>query len=151
MNERSRIRPVHLVWKKDRCTTCMSCMTACSEYHTGSAQMSRSRIRILVDVLGAGYSAEYCRQCKKAACALACPQDAIYLDKTTGGWLIDEQCCNGCGECIAACPFNAITMEETATHPLKCDLCGGAARCVRACPAGALKIIGESAEGDTGE
>jgi len=47
---------------------------------------------------------------------------------------VDETKCNGCGWCIRACDFGAITM-----HPIKnvvsiCDLCDGELKCVKSCP-----------------
>lgn len=43
--------------------------------------------------------------------------------------------CLGCGDCVAACQFGAITMDETTGLPVvdeeKCTACGA---CVKACP-----------------
>lgn len=51
---------------------------------------------------------------------------------------IDEERCNGCFECVDACPFGAIQRREN--EAIKCDLCQGATElsCVLACKCGAL-------------
>jgi pyruvate formate lyase activating enzyme len=49
--------------------------------------------------------------------------------------------CIGCGDCVEACPDEAITGSDVSlsVERAKCDLCG---RCVDVCPAGAWEIIG---------
>ncbi len=49
--------------------------------------------------------------------------------------------CVGCGQCVEACPHEAISLVENwpITDVEKCVLCG---RCVDVCPAGARQIIG---------
>ncbi len=57
-----------------------------------------------------------------------------------------EEKCVGCGACVTACPFNAITMENSlAVVNDRCTLCGA---CVEACPYGALVLRKESAGPD---
>ena len=49
--------------------------------------------------------------------------------------------CLGCGDCVAACPFDAIAMNQESGLPLvdygKCVGCG---RCVAACPRGVMDL-----------
>ena len=140
MSEPVSVKPVRIHWEKEKCTTCMSCMVVCAERHTGMSAPSRSRIRILVDLMGTDYTAEYCRQCKKAPCVAACPEEAIRFDERLRAWLVDESLCTGCGQCIEACPFNAMHLNPTTGMATKCDLCLGATRCVEICPADALTV-----------
>ena len=57
-----------------------------------------------------------------------------------------EEKCVGCGACVTACPFNAITMENSlAAVNDRCTLCGA---CVEACPYGALVLRKETAGPD---
>ena len=93
-----------------------------------------------MDLMGADYTAEYCRQCKKAPCAAACPEEAIHFDERLRAWFVDESLCTGCGQCIEACPFNAMHLDPTAGVAAKCDLCLGATHCVEVCPADALTV-----------
>lgn len=51
---------------------------------------------------------EKCRQC--LMCAPVCPDSCIPVkDKRRGEFDISH--CKGCGICVKACPFGAITME----------------------------------------
>lgn len=52
--------------------------------------------------------------------------------------------CNGCAQCIEACPQKALSLEE-GTNSLKIDrhLCDSCGACVPACPRQALTIYGQ--------
>lgn len=76
-----------------------------------------------------------------ADCYLACEYDALQIDPKTGARVIDPEKCVGCGECMAACPWNMIVHNEEADKNTKCDLCGGDPQCVKYCPASAIKYI----------
>ena len=134
-------------WHRDLCTTCQSCMVVCSERHTGISSMTRSRIRVLPDPLGGDCTAEYCRQCKNAPCSEACPEGAIRFDDRIRVWLVEDDLCTGCGECVAACLFDAVKLDLVSGLASKCDLCMGAAWCVEVCPTNALTLRGRH-EGD---
>ncbi len=53
-----------------------------------------------------------------------------------------RQKCEGCGECMAACPRDAIELVEGVVHihRSRCDLC---MECVEACPTGTLEVTGK--------
>jgi Fe-S-cluster-containing hydrogenase component 2 len=144
---RTSIKPTHIVWDSVKCTGCLSCMVVCSERHLGLSVPSRSRIRIAVDPLGVDVAASYCRQCRKAACAAACPQEAIQFDPVLRAWLVDDEVCSGCTACVEACPFYAIWLDPITTLAIKCDLCQGATRCAEVCPAEALRVVGREQRG----
>ena len=151
MSEIVMVKPVRLHWAKKRCTGCMSCVIVCSERHTGMSAPSRSRIEILVDPLGGDLAARYCRQCKNAPCAEACPETAIQYDKAIRAWLVDAEVCTGCGLCIEACPFEVIRLDPVTNKAIKCDLCMGALWCVEVCPAKALTVRGCKQKRQNGE
>ncbi len=51
---------------------------------------------------------------------------------------VDEDLCIGCGECLHACQFGALSVDVTAqVSELRCAGCGV---CVAACPQGALHL-----------
>ncbi len=51
---------------------------------------------------------------------------------------IDQEKCNGCGACAAACHENAIVMENGKAHLAREDYCDGLGDCLPACPTGAI-------------
>ncbi len=53
---------------------------------------------------------------------------------------INEEKCNGCGACAAACHEGAIVMIDGKARLIKEDYCDGLGDCLPACPADAIKI-----------
>lgn len=51
---------------------------------------------------------------------------------------IDEEKCNGCGACAAACHEGAIGMVKGKAKLLREDYCDGLGDCLPACPTGAI-------------
>ena len=51
---------------------------------------------------------------------------------------IDEEKCNGCGACAAACHEGAIGMVNGKAKLLRDDYCDGLGNCLPACPTGAI-------------
>lgn len=51
---------------------------------------------------------------------------------------IDENKCNGCGLCAAACHEGAIGMVDGKARLLRDDYCDGLGDCLPACPTGAI-------------
>lgn len=62
---------------------------------------------------------------------------------------IDEEKCNGCGACAAACHEGAIGMVNGKAKLLRDDYCDGLGDCLPACPTGAISFVNrEAAEYD---
>jgi len=59
---------------------------------------------------------------------------------------IDEELCNGCGQCIAACAESALALVEGKAKVISDSLCDGLGACIGDCPTGALKIAEREAE-----
>ena len=54
---------------------------------------------------------------------------------------IDEEKCNGCGACAAACHEGAIGMIEGKAKLLRDDYCDGLGDCLPTCPTGAITFV----------
>ena len=54
---------------------------------------------------------------------------------------IDEEKCNGCGACAAACHEGAIGMVAGKARLLRDDYCDGLGNCLPVCPTGAITFI----------
>jgi anaerobic dimethyl sulfoxide reductase subunit B (iron-sulfur subunit) len=69
--------------------------------------------------------------------------------------MVDEERCDGCGSCVARCPYGAISLLQNGKAG-KCDLCvdllaaGEMPACAGACVTRALKLrsLGEWEPGD---
>ena len=54
---------------------------------------------------------------------------------------IDQEKCNGCGACAAACHEGAIAMVEGKARLMRDDYCDGLGDCLPACPTGAISFV----------
>ena len=54
---------------------------------------------------------------------------------------IDEEKCNGCGACAAACHEGAIAMVNGKAKLMREDYCDGLGDCLPACPTRAITFV----------
>jgi len=59
---------------------------------------------------------------------------------------IDEDLCNGCGQCVPACKEGAIAIVNGKAKVIAEKFCDGLGDCIGECPTGALTIIKKEAE-----
>jgi formate dehydrogenase iron-sulfur subunit len=79
-----------------------------------------------------------------------CPTGAILRTEFDTVY-INEPACNGCRDCVAACPFGVIHMSESRHTAQKCTFCydrlkdGLAPACAQACPTQSIRFgpVGE--------
>jgi NADH:ubiquinone oxidoreductase subunit F (NADH-binding)/Pyruvate/2-oxoacid:ferredoxin oxidoreductase delta subunit/(2Fe-2S) ferredoxin len=69
-----------------------------------------------------------------------CPAGDCDFGAATGSvYEIDEAECVGCGQCLDACPVDAIDGETGEVHRIDPDRCTGCGQCAGACP---IDVIG---------
>ena len=59
---------------------------------------------------------------------------------------IDEELCDGCGQCVTACEEGAIQIVNGKARLVAEKLCDGLGACIGECPRGALRIVEREAE-----
>jgi NAD-dependent dihydropyrimidine dehydrogenase PreA subunit len=59
---------------------------------------------------------------------------------------IDEDLCNGCGDCITGCAEGALQLVDGKAKLVKEQFCDGFGDCIGTCPTGALTIVEEEAD-----
>jgi len=129
----------------ERCTGCNVCEYVCSEEKEKTFNPVKSRIRaIRLDPLS--NVAVTCRTCKYAPCVTACPKGALSQSSETGIVTVDTGKCDGCGWCISACQYGAVTMHPDTGKAIVCDTCEGEPKCIQWCPEGALSLKGKTTD-----
>jgi formate dehydrogenase iron-sulfur subunit len=88
---------------------------------------------------------DVCKHCVNAPCLEVCPTGAILRTEFDTVY-INEPACNGCRDCISACPFGVIHMSEEQHVAQKCTFCydrlqhGLAPACAQACPTQSIRF-----------
>jgi ferredoxin len=59
---------------------------------------------------------------------------------------IDEELCDGCGQCIPSCAEGALEIVDGKAQIITDKLCDGLGACLGECPTGALKVIEREAD-----
>jgi complex iron-sulfur molybdoenzyme family reductase subunit beta len=64
-----------------------------------------------------------CNHCSNPSCVSACPHGAISKREQDGIVLVDMDKCQGCRNCIAACPYKKIYFNPKISKSEKCNFC----------------------------
>jgi formate dehydrogenase iron-sulfur subunit len=88
---------------------------------------------------------DVCKHCVNAPCLEVCPTGSIVRTEFDTVY-IQEPVCNGCRDCIAACPFGVIHVSAEKHVAQKCTFCydrlknGLAPACAQACPTASIQF-----------
>jgi Fe-S-cluster-containing hydrogenase component 2 len=122
--------------RMDRCIGCHSCSLACARQVHKKFSWLTAGIRIRSSGgITTGYEAQLCLACNPAPCVAACPTRA-YVQRKGGGVIVKIKLCIHCGRCAAACPVDAIYLDQ-GNRPYVCIHCG---QCVEFCPHDCLEL-----------
>jgi formate dehydrogenase iron-sulfur subunit len=153
------------------CIGCKACEIACKQWNelpgnepvfgdgydnTGELNAQNWRHVQLIDnvpdeTMGTGQGkawlmmSDVCKHCQHASCMEVCPTGAIIRTEFDTVF-IQQDVCNGCRDCIAACPYDVIGMNEDKHVAQKCTLCydrlqgGMEPACAKACPTDSIQF-----------
>jgi formate dehydrogenase iron-sulfur subunit len=88
---------------------------------------------------------DVCKHCTHASCMDVCPTGAIIRTEFDTVF-IQEDVCNGCRNCISACPYDVIDIDAEKDVARKCTLCydrlqgGLEPACAKACPTDSIQF-----------
>src|SRR5262245_34208834 len=88
---------------------------------------------------------DVCKHCARAGCLEVCPTGAIVRTEFDTV-VIQPDVCNGCRDCIPACPFGVIDINPVSHTAQKCTLCydrlkvGMTPACAQACPTSSIRF-----------
>jgi formate dehydrogenase iron-sulfur subunit len=153
------------------CIGCKACEVACKQWNelpgnepvfgdgydnTGSLDAQNWRHVKFLDIVedkpdnvGNGKAwlmmSDVCKHCKQASCLEVCPTGAIIRTEFDTVF-IQPDVCNGCRDCISACPYGVIEMDHDKGVAQKCTLCydrlqgGLEPACAKACPTQSIQF-----------
>src|SRR6266542_2440720 len=88
---------------------------------------------------------DVCKHCVNAPCLEVCPSGSIIRTEFDTVY-IQEPVCNGCRDCISACPFGVIHVSAEKHIAQKCTFCydrlqnGLTPACAQACPTKSIQF-----------
>ncbi len=145
------------------CIGCKACEVACKQWNdlpSDGGELLAGRSYDNTGELGANtwrhvrfaevddrwvFMSDVCKHCGHAGCLDACPTGAL-IRSEFGTVVLQPDICNGCGYCIASCPFGVIERDHDDGRAAKCTLCydrledGLEPACAKACPTDSIQF-----------
>jgi formate dehydrogenase iron-sulfur subunit len=88
---------------------------------------------------------DVCKHCQFAPCIEVCPTGALIYNEF-GNVYVQQDICNGCANCVVACPFGVLSRNKEDGRAHKCTLCYDRQKenlvpaCAKACPTESIKF-----------
>lgn len=132
----------------ENCIGCHTCQVACKDTHRLEVGENYRTVRTFCT--GSDYTPRLyhismaCNHCASPSCMQACTPGALMRNED-GLVVVDETVCNGCGDCVTACFYGAVTMLKEGVAG-KCNGCielrslGEDPACVASCPQRVLEF-----------
>ncbi len=132
---------------QSRCYSCHACSVACKEWN--DIEPGPEKWMTVYEWEDGSYPdlrvhslAFPCGHCQNPVCIQACPNKAIFKEEKYGAVLVDDEKCQGCRQCLKACPYGAPKFADDApgAKMSKCTMCfdrlekGEIPICVASCP-----------------
>ncbi len=150
-----------------KCNGCYNCQLVCKDEHVDNDWSPIAKpqpdtghfwcrinehIRGTVPKVKMAYVSVMCQHCAQASCIDVCRVEGAIYRRPDGLVIIDPTRCNGCKDCLDACPYGAIYFNTELNIAQKCTGCAHLLdtgwkepRCADACPTEAIKF-GEEPE-----
>lgn len=142
-----------IIFDKERCISCFACMVHCKVKNNVPDGINLNWLASYGPVQGPDGRPTFvnkyqpCEQCTEPKCVPVCPCDALHISATSNIVHLDQDACCGCGNCIAACPWQVPVKVPGTRKVMKCDYCADRVEegldpaCVTGCTSKALKFV----------
>lgn len=124
-----------------KCDGCRECEVACSVRRSGRNDPALSCIRIATHEDIEGFHFPVVCFQCSDAPCMAACPVEAICLDEHNRVMIRSALCIGCKMCVAACPFGAMGFDGDRGRAFKCDLCAGDPECVRRCEPKALCFV----------
>lgn len=137
------LKQMGFIFNSDLCVGCKACQVACKNENKTPADVIWRRVSSTSEGVFISIS---CNHCDSPECFRVCPQKA-FTKRRDGVVFINTNRCDGCMDCVSACPYNAPQFDQMSRKASKCNFCdtrvqdGLKPACVVACSMGAIQTV----------